>query len=61
MSAILYQLPPVYKIAFTDGEMDGVVEGYETRKLWEAEVTVFDFAEAYPEKAFWITTLKDLV
>ena len=55
MTAEIILLPPVYLIAWKNGEVDDLVADYETRKRWEAEVTLFDLTERYPEIEFWIT------
>ena len=55
MTAEIIILPPVYLIAWKNGDVDDLVADYETRKRWEAEVVLFDLTERYPEIEFWIT------
>ena len=44
MTAEIVFLPPVYLIAYTDGEVDNLVADFETRKVWEAEVALFQLS-----------------
>ena len=55
MTAEIIILPPVYLIAYRNGEVDDLVADFETRRIWEAEAALFQLTEKHPEYQFWIT------
>lgn len=56
MTATLHRLPEIYRIAWSDGEGCGIVEGFSSRERWEAEVALYVCSEKHPGLFFWITT-----
>jgi hypothetical protein len=48
-------LPPVFRIAFSDGERQELVIGAEFRRYWEAEHALHQLHNQYPDLLFWIS------
>ena len=55
MSGKIIILPPVFKIAFSDGERQELVAGAEFRRYWQAENAMHQLQNEYPELLFWIS------
>lgn len=56
MTATLHKLPHIYRIAWSDGDLCGIVEGFSSRHYWEAEEALHLTSGRYPGVFFWITT-----
>lgn len=60
MSAVLYEFPPLYHIAYTtDDGLEGLVSGFCSRRIWEVEAMLFFLSESHPELTFWRTDTND--
>ena len=54
MTATIHHLPPVYYVAYTDGDRLEYLEDFETRSFWEAEDCMRAMAVQYPDLLFWV-------
>lgn len=61
MTATIHHLPPRYRIAFSDGDRQSIVEcedgrEWDTRDINEACDTLEQLRERFPALMFWITS-----
>lgn len=52
--ATVIKFPPIYRIAYSDGDECGIVEDFQTRQFWQAECALRDIAQKHPDLIFWV-------
>lgn len=53
--ATVIKFPPIYRVAYSDGDECGFVEGGEFRQFWQAEEALYMMQQKYPNLMFWVT------